>query len=154
MYEIELRELPPEHYRQSVTNLENFMRELPQVETKPVHRFAKGLYCRELFMPKDTVFVSMVHKHESVAIVSKGDISICQESGVFRMTAPCTMTTSAGTKRIGLTHEDTIFITVHALPEGMDENTPIEDIEAYIACDTLDDYDMQMIEELKKLEEV
>ena len=152
MDELTLRALPAEEFGSAVTCLEQKLKQMEQVVTTPVHRFANGLYCRELLMPKGVLFVSMVHKHDSVAIVSKGDISICQESGTFRMTAPCTAITKGGTKRIGLTHEDTLFTTVHALPEGMDENTPIEEIEAYLACDTLADYDTYLLEEVKKLE--
>lgn len=117
---------------------------MEQTITTPIHRFANGLYCRELFMPKDTLFVSRVHKYDSIAIVAKGDISILQKTGNFRMTAPATGTTKGGAKKIGLTHEDTIFITVHALPEWLNENSPIEDIESYLACDTLDDYENEL----------
>ncbi len=40
-----------------------------------------------------------------------------EQGGVELLTAPCTMVSPAGTKRVLLTHEDTVWTTIHATDE-------------------------------------
>lgn len=82
------------------------------------HRFVPGLYAREFFVPKDSVVTSKIHKTEHLFTVSKGSMSVyTEEGGVVRITAPFTGVTKPGTRRIGYTHEDTVWTTYHPTAE-------------------------------------
>ena len=56
----------------AIRSLAFALAEGPTVEIEPVHRFAPGLYVRELTVPAGCVIVGKVHKHESVNILVKG----------------------------------------------------------------------------------
>lgn len=103
--------------REKIFALEDELRAYPQVELPLVHRFAKGLYAREMFLPKGTIAVGKIHRHECITIVSQGDITLLTESGRQRFKAPYTAVSPAGTKRVALAHEDTILTTIHATDE-------------------------------------
>lgn len=132
-------------FKSAVSQFEVLLSAMPQILTEPEHFFAKGLYCRKLFMPAGGIYVSKVHKHESIDFILSGDISIVDAEGSRRIKAPHIGITRAGTKRVGLTHADTVFVNVHALPDGMDENTPIDEIEEYFVCNTFSDYEIEML---------
>lgn len=139
-------------FRSNIDATAEFMAQLPQVHSDPVHRFAEGLYCRELTMPADTVWLSRVHKHENFTFVMTGECSVVTEKGLVRIKAPYFQRTEAGTQRVLHIHEESTWVTVHAMPDGMTEYTPIEEIEEYFACDNLDQYDKYLISELLRLE--
>lgn len=97
-----------------VFKLEDAIREcLPAVECPVKHYFSKGVYARELFIPKGTVLTGEIHKHENLNIMSKGDLSVLTEDGVIRVQAPFTIVSPPGTKRAAYAHEDTIWTTIH-----------------------------------------
>lgn len=102
-----------------------------QIEIKTTHTFAKGLYAREIFIPKGTLLTGKVHKHEHLNIVSLGDITVLTEDGLKRIQAPCTLVSRPGTKRVGFAHEDTVWTTVHATDE-----TDLEKLEAELVEST------------------
>lgn len=77
------------------------------------HYFAKGLYVRELFIPKGTLFTGKIHKTEHINIIPKGDITVWTESGMQRLNGPHIFVSQPGTKRVGLAHEDTIWVNIH-----------------------------------------
>lgn len=86
-------------------------------QIKTTHRFAKGLYMREVFIPKGTLLIGKIHKHECLAIMSMGDKTVLTEDGVRRVKAPYSGVSRSGLKRMGFAHEDSIWITVHATNE-------------------------------------
>jgi hypothetical protein len=142
-------------FKEKMTIAEQIVLSLPnQLHPEPVHRFADGLYCRELTMLKDTVLVTRVHKKENFAFILTGKCTVVSESGSVTYTAPCLLKTMAGTKRLIRIYEDSTWITVHSLPDDMDEYTDIEEIEAYFACDTLDDYDQFLLDCQPKMEAI
>lgn len=134
------------NFRDNVEATEKFMFSLPQITAEPVHRFAEGLYCRQLTMPPDTIWMSKVHKHENYAFIMSGSCTVISEHGRETLFAPCMLTTRTGTKRLLLIHEECTWITVHALPPDMDENSNIEDVEEHFACNTLADFENYMLE--------
>lgn len=99
------------------------------------HWFAPGVYCRGLFIPKDATLTGKIHKHEHVNIIAQGDISVLTEHGVKRFTAPHVLVSSAGIKRVGYAHEDTLWITVHANP---DDERDMEKLEARFISPTFE----------------
>lgn len=144
--------LPADKFKSDMQATCEFMSQLPQLDVAPVHRFAEGLYCRELTMPKDTVWVSRVHKHDNFTFVMTGECSVMTEDGPVRIRAPYFQKTMAGTQRVLIIHEESTWVTVHSMPDGMTEYTPIEQIEDHFACDTLEEYEKYMITEMLRLE--
>ena len=93
------------------------------VECPLKHTFTPGLYIREIFMPKDSVITSKIHKTEHPFIVSKGVVSVSIDAGEWQLIeAPYSGITKPGTRRILWVHEDTIWTTIHANPDNENEN--------------------------------
>lgn len=93
------------------------------VECPVVHRFTKGLYIREIFMPKGTLLTSKIHKTEHPFIVSKGKVSVWLDEGEeVLIEAPYCGITLPNTRRVLYIHEDCIWTTIHAT----DKTTPEE----------------------------
>lgn len=104
--------------RERIVHLEDAMKQSPcQVEIPPVHYFARGLYARQITIPRGTLLTGKIHKTEHLNIISKGDISVLTEDGPKRVQAPCTMVSQPGTKRVGYAHEETVWTTIHATEE-------------------------------------
>ena len=78
------------------------------------HTFIDGLYIREIFMPKDQLVTTGIHKKEHAFFIQKGIVSVLTENGVEKIEAPYHGITKPGTKRAIYIHEDTTWITVHA----------------------------------------
>jgi len=92
------------------------------IELPLVHRFTDGLYVREIFMPKDTLLTSKIHKTRHQFIVLSGEVSVMTESGdEQRIKAPYIGITEAGTRRILYIHEDCVWATIHANPDNLNE---------------------------------
>lgn len=121
--------------RGQIDKLEQMMRQFGGVTIEPKHHFAKGLYAREIFIPKGTLLTGKIHKSEHLNIISKGEISVLTEAGPQRIKAPFTIVSMPGTKRVGYAHEDTVWTTIHAT-----EETDLEKIEAELIAESFDDY--------------
>lgn len=121
--------------REKILALEAEMCKEEQVVIKPVHYFAKGLYAREIFIPKGVLLTGKIHRTEHLNIISKGDISVVTEEGTKRIKAPFTMISQPGTKRVGYAHEDTVWTTIHATGE-----TDIDKIEHELIAPTYEDF--------------
>lgn len=78
-----------------------------------VHRFAPGLYIREITLPANHVLTTHIHATEHVAIISKGKVTIFSEDGEETVEAPYTTITKIGTKRAIYTHSETVWTTIH-----------------------------------------
>lgn len=125
-------------FEEGVTKAENFLAQLPQVHAEPEHRFAEGLYCRTLTMPKDTIWVSRVHLHDNFAFIMQGSCIVVGENGPQTIVAPFCIKTVAGTKRMLRIIEDCTWVTVHAIPPELSGD--VDKVEAYLAVDTLQEY--------------
>ena len=123
--------------RERIAYLEGEMRKCPQVEIPPKHYFAKGLYAREITIPKGTLLTGKIHKTEHLNIISKGDISVLTEDGPKRVQAPFTMVSRPGTKRVGYAHEETVWTTIHATTE-----TDLEKLEADLIATDYEAFDL------------
>lgn len=126
--------------RDKVNAMEAIIRSAPQTDIPVTHHFAnagtkRGLYAREILIPKGTVLTGKIHKYEQINILSKGDISVLTEEGIKRVKAPFTIVSPAGTKRIAYAHEDTVWTTIHAT-----DDTDLERIEAEFIAQSDADY--------------
>lgn len=80
--------------------------------------FLDGIYIRKFYMPAHQLVISKVHALESFSIISKGLVSIATEDGPRTVTPGTHFFAPAGTKRALLTHEDTIWSTIHLNPDN------------------------------------
>jgi len=78
------------------------------------HTFVDSGYVREIFLPKGMLFVTKIHKKTHPYFIMSGDVSVLTEEGIVRLKGPYHGITTAGTKRVIYTHEDTVWITVHS----------------------------------------
>lgn len=103
---------------ENMDELEAAMFQHPQLEIIPVHRFADGVYAREITIPAGALVTGKIHRTRHLNIVSKGCISVWTAGEeVRRITAPFAFVAEPGTRRIGYAHEDTVWTTVHASQE-------------------------------------
>lgn len=81
------------------------------------HYHTKGIYARELFIPKETVIVSQLHKLPRLCIILSGDISFTTEYGSQRVKGPYTAVFPPGSRVALFTHEDTVWTAIHGTDE-------------------------------------
>ena len=135
-----------QEYREKITDLQNQMinegalvgEELDKLNPTK-HTFAGGCYVREIFNPANMLITTKIHKKEHPL---KGKMSILTESGVETVQAPHHGITKPGTKRAIFTHEDCVFVTVHATnkktPEDVEEEVIAKDFnDPTIAIDSM-----------------
>ena len=117
-----------------VAFIEREMLKCPQVAIKTKHYFSDGVYAREIYIPAGTLLTGQLHKFSQLNIVSLGDISVLLADGIKRITAPYTVVSPPGTKRIAYAHVDTVWTTI--LRTDSDDLDEIED--HFIAKDEAD----------------
>ena len=112
------------------------------------HTFAGGCYVREIYNPAHELIITKIHKKEHPFFLMKGEMSILTEEGIQNIKAPYQGVTKPGTKRAIYTHEECIFITVHAT-----DGTTIEEVEDEVICTKYEDLpsDCDALEILKKI---
>lgn len=146
--------LKKREYRSGAIALEEHIKSLPNgLGEDPfplVHKFADGMYIRQIAVPAQTLTVTKIHKQTHPFFLLKGTISILTEEGVKKFTAPYSGITKVGTKRIIFHHDEVVFTTVHATKE-----TDIDKIEDEVIAknfDEIDDKDVNNFIELMKEE--
>ena len=124
-------ELSAVSIRDKVMAAEAYMKLQPQVEIAVKHYFSHGVYAREITIPAGVMLTGEIHKFENLNILSKGEMSVLTENGMQRVSAPFSVVSPAGTKRIALTHSECIWTTIHGT-----FSTDIDEIKNYfIAAD-------------------
>lgn len=147
--ELSLEDHPEAQRRNSIHSLEEYIGSLPQAALPLRHHFSKGLYCRELDIPKGTILVGKIHKHETLNILAQGDISLFTEDGVKRVQAPYIVVSRPGIKRVGYAHTDCVWINVHAT-----EERDLEKIEDEVIAKDYGDVAELSGEQLKQLKDI
>ena len=140
-WEIGLEVRQRKEFREKITELEEAIISVQGTtgevmhKANPVkHTFAGGCYIREIYNPANELIVTKIHKKEHPFFLMKGEMSILTEEGIQNIKAPYQGVTKPGTKRAIYTHEECIFITVHAT-----ENTTVEDVEEEVVCTKYED---------------
>lgn len=102
-----------EDWRSKIERLESAIEsDLPALDLPVTHRFSRGVYARELFIPKGTVLTGRIHKYSQINVLVMGDISVLTEQGIQRVRPPFVVESPPGTKRVAYAHEDTIWLTI------------------------------------------
>lgn len=73
------------------------------------HLFANGVCSRQMFMPKGSIVVSRVHKNDCINVLSQGKVAVLTEEGEMHYTAPYQFVSRAGTKRVIVAYEDSLW---------------------------------------------
>lgn len=99
-----------------IQEVEEKLKELDQVKWTTKHHFSDGVYTRETFIPSGTILTGYRHKKRTVSILAQGAISVMSVDRLGRatdlgvMVSPMVVVTEPGSKKIGIAHEDTVFI--------------------------------------------
>jgi quercetin dioxygenase-like cupin family protein len=110
-------------------------RECELIELPFRNHFAKGVYGRELFIPKGTTLTGKIHKYTQINVLVCGELSVLTDEGVKKVKPPFVVVSPAGTKRAAYAHEDSIWLTVHGT-----EETDVEKIESIFIAQTEGEY--------------
>lgn len=136
-----------EERREKLEELQNKLlemeKEIPEssVDKEPTaNHFAKGLYGRELFLPKGTCIVGKVHKQSSLQVLLEGKLIMVTDRDHIELEAPQVLVSPPLTKRAAYVLEDVRWLTV--LGTDLEE---VGDIENKLVANTY--------EEVKLLEE-
>ena len=138
--------------RAGILALENAIRSMPEdvqhspdlVDEMTTHYFAPGLYARRLDRKAGDVIVGKIHKHDHLAMVVSGELTIVDEFGSRRVKGPHVFLSKAGAKRATYAHTDAIFMTFHPTDE-----TDLEVIEREVTADSYEDLEQFLLEKMQ-----
>jgi quercetin dioxygenase-like cupin family protein len=128
-------ELDGSNFREQIEYLENLMlnSDSPDIfkgnsdEFPLTHLFSEGIYTREVFIKKGMFLIGKIHKFDHTFFLMKGKLMLCTEEGVKEIEAPYYGNAKAGTKRVAIALEDTVFVNVHPNPSNIKEIEKLED---------------------------
>ena len=89
---------------------------LDAVDCPLIHRFAKGMYIREVSIPAGALVTSKIHKTSHPFTISKGKVMVSTGQDSTTLEAPYTGITEPGTRRVVYVLEYCIWTTYHAIP--------------------------------------
>lgn len=108
-------------------------------------------YAREMLIPKGTLIIGKIHKHEHLNIISKGKVIVYTEFGEKHLEGPVTFVSEIGLKRSVYAIEDTLWTTIHLTQFVGEEN--LDKIEEEVIAP---DYEQMgliaSVDELSKIE--
>jgi quercetin dioxygenase-like cupin family protein len=120
--------LTPDIISAQVDALASAMLSMPdaQVQIAPRHIFSDGLYGREVRMPAGTIAVGHRHKQAHICIISEGRCLVVAEDGTQEVEAPATFTVPVGRRNCVHAITETVWTTIHAVPNDMRDVADIE----------------------------
>jgi len=105
----------------ALPQMEKQMLNLPQEVAPVIHRFAPGLYIREVMLPGGTFAIGHEQTTEHLNIMLKGKVHMADGA---TLTAPMIFVGKPG-RKCGFIEEDTVWLNVYAT-----EETDVEKLEA------------------------
>ena len=96
-----------------------------------------GTYARQMLIPKGTIIVGKIHRHEHLNFIMTGRVSVSTEFGKKYFQAPCVFISEKGLKRAVYAEEDTLWVTVHMTKHLGEEN--LDKMEQEIIAPTYDE---------------
>jgi hypothetical protein len=108
-------------------------------------------YAREMFIPKGTLIIGKIHRHQHLNIISKGKVVVYTEFGEKHLEAPITFVSEIGLKRSVYALEDTLWTTIH-LTEFVGEENLDKIEEEVISPDYQKMGLIDSVDDLKKIE--
>lgn len=113
-------------------------------------KYGCGTYAREMFIPKGTIIVGKIHRHQHLNFIMKGKVSVATEFGKKYFEAPCIFVSEVGLKRAVYAEEDTIWATVHMTEHLGEEN--LDKIEQEVIAPSYEDMGLIASVEMLKLD--
>lgn len=102
------------------------------------HKFADGIYVREIFIPAGMYIVGKIHKHAHPNFLMSGTVEVITESGGKQtLTGPLSMISPPGTKRALRSITDLVWITVHHNPTNTQD---LAELEKIVIADSFEEY--------------
>lgn len=119
--------------REQFAAIEAYMNEIENdrghvIDLQTADHFADDnrLYGRSVRIPADHVLLGGTHRQGNLSIVV-GDITVLTDDGPLRLTGIHVVPALAGHKRIGVTHAETFWLSVHVNPTSGCDIHAIED---------------------------
>ncbi len=104
-------------FRQKILDLQGTLAKQPQVDLPLLHDFSKGVYLRQILMPKGSLVIGKTHKTEHLNIIMSGSASVLIDGEVKFIKAPYVFNSGKGIKKILYIHEEMVWATVHVTEE-------------------------------------
>lgn len=105
-------------FKEQIALIGRHLATFPQTECPLIHRFAPGVYLREIHMPADTIVIGEVHRTEHFNVLIRGACLIVHDDGSREeLLAPMTFVSKAGVQKVLYITEDMIWQTIHVTPE-------------------------------------
>lgn len=121
--------------RANILKYEEFAKTQPQLDIPVTDYIHAGMYTRQITIPKDTIITGQIYKFDHFDIMISGDITVSTDTDKpKRFTGFNVFKGMSGKKRAGYAHEDTTWITVHAV-----QGESGEKIQKYLTADTFDE---------------
>jgi quercetin dioxygenase-like cupin family protein len=90
---------------------------LPQVDLPLVHRFAPGVYFREVTMPVGTFIIGQEHRTRHFNVVLSGRARVMIDGKVEEIRAPSVFVSEPGVRKVLFIQETMRWATIHATTE-------------------------------------
>ena len=100
-----------------IQEMQDVMLGMDQVEIETKHSFCNGVYAREITIPAGVCLAGAKHKTSFFMTLSKGECMIRTENSMESVSAPCTLISKVGAKRIIYAVTETVMTTFHATDE-------------------------------------
>jgi hypothetical protein len=101
-----------------VAYLADELAKLPQEDAPVTHRFAPGVYLREIAMPADSIVIGRVHRTRHFNVLLSGACLIVHADGTQEeLRAPMTFISEAGVQKVLYILEDMRWQTIHPTEE-------------------------------------
>jgi len=81
------------------------------------HVFSEGVYARTIVLPKGSIVVGKMHRHEHVNIISYGAVKVSTFDGIDEYFGQGVFVSKPKVKRCVLALEDTCWTTIHLTNE-------------------------------------
>lgn len=100
-------------------------------------KYGCSAYAREMTIPKGTLIIGKIHRHQHLNILSKGKVTVFTEFGQKELTAPCTFVSEVGLKRAVYAQEETLWTTIHLTQ--FDNEVEMDKIESEVIAPSYDE---------------
>ena len=94
-------------------------------------------YAREMLIPKGTLIIGKIHRHQHLNFIAKGKVIVFTEFGQKQLEGPCTFVSEIGLNRAVYAEEDTLWTTVHLTEHVGEEN--LDKIETEVIAPSYND---------------
>lgn len=114
-----------------------------QVDCPVTHRFAPGVYLREIFMPTGTFIIGQRHNTKHFNVITKGQALVRIDGVVETIRAGDTFVSEPNVRKVLYIEEDMVWQTIHPTEEtdlGLLEDQIITKSNSYL------EHEQQMLE--------